>query len=87
MQKRDIHDFLSEMSVSNFSDRSIRRLLENKENVRGLLEIVAAELAALIDFEHLVVSVLERSLPMFNQLNTRHIWVQRKRLSTQLPKY
>ena len=60
MQKKDIHDFLSEMSVANFSDRSIRRLLENRENVRGLLELVSAELAELIDFEHLVL--INRSL-------------------------
>jgi len=40
--------------VEHFSDLSIRRLLENKENVQGLVEIVAPALAAQMDFNQLV---------------------------------
>ena len=39
--------------IEHFSDRSARWLLEDKENVRGLVEIVANELVALLDFSRL----------------------------------
>lgn len=52
-QARDIRDFF-DGRIEQFADRSARRLLENKENVRGLVEIVAEDLAALIDFDRLV---------------------------------
>ena len=39
--------------LTNFQDRSIKWLLEDKENVRGLIEILAKELADLIDFSQL----------------------------------
>ena len=40
--------------IQHFPDRSARWLLQDKENVRGLIEIVAAHLASQIDFTHLV---------------------------------
>ncbi len=55
----DIRDFF-DVRVEQFPDRSARRLLQNKENVRGLVEIVARDLADLIDFNRLVP--LNRSL-------------------------
>ncbi len=39
--------------LTNFQDRSIKWLLEDKENVRGLIEILTKELADLIDFSQL----------------------------------
>ena len=39
--------------IAHFPDKSARWLLQNKENVRGLLEIVASELVPLIDFDQL----------------------------------
>ena len=53
LQEQDILDFF-DGRVEHFPDRSVRRLLQNKENVRGLVEIVASNLAALIDFNQLV---------------------------------
>ena len=40
--------------IEQFADRSIRWLLEDKENVRGLLEIVAEHLVAHLDFSQIV---------------------------------
>ena len=40
--------------IEQFSDRSIRWLLEDKDNVRGLLEIVAEHLVSRLDFNQLV---------------------------------
>ncbi|MDE0013131.1 MAG: Rpn family recombination-promoting nuclease/putative transposase [Candidatus Poribacteria bacterium] len=42
-----------DFSIQQFPDRSIRWLLENKENVRGLIEIVAEELVDRLDFSQL----------------------------------
>ena len=39
--------------IEQFADRSIRWLLEDKENVRGLLEIVAENLVSHLDFSQL----------------------------------
>ena len=39
--------------IEQFADRSTRWLLENEENVRGLLEIVAEHLVGYIDFSQL----------------------------------
>ena len=39
--------------IAHFSDRSIRWLLQDKENVQGLVEIIAGELAEHIDFSQL----------------------------------
>ena len=39
--------------IKHFHDRSTRWLLEDHENVRGLLEIVADNLVAELDFEQL----------------------------------
>ena len=39
--------------LTHFQDRSIRWLLGDKENVRGLIEILASELVDLIDFSRL----------------------------------
>ena len=50
---RDLLHFLT-VSVEHFPDRSARKLLENKENVRGLLQILAGDLAGQIDFSRLV---------------------------------
>ena len=54
LQDADIRDFFTDVSVGNFADRSVRRLFENKRNVQGVVEIVASDLAALIDFDRLV---------------------------------
>ena len=40
--------------IQHFPDRSARWLLQDKENVRGLIEIVADQIAAHIDFSQLV---------------------------------
>ncbi len=40
----------SDILTEHFSDRSIRRLLQDPEYVRGLVEIIAPELVALLDF-------------------------------------
>ena len=42
-----------DIPIAHFPDKSARWLLQNKENVRGLLEIVASELVPLIDFDQL----------------------------------
>ena len=42
-----------DIQIEHFPDRSTRWLFQDKENVRGLLEIVAAELVELIDFSQL----------------------------------
>ena len=42
-----------DIPIEHFPDRSARWLLQDKENVRGLLEIVAGELVELIDFSQL----------------------------------
>ena len=39
--------------IHHFPDRSARWLLQDKENVRGLIEIVAEQIAAHIDFNRL----------------------------------
>ncbi len=39
--------------IQHFPDRSARWLLQDKENVRGLIEIVAVQLASQIDFTQL----------------------------------
>ena len=41
---------LSDILIEHFSDRSIRRLFQDPEYVRGLVEIIAPELVALLDF-------------------------------------
>ena len=42
-----------DIRIEHFPDRSARWLFQDKENVRGLLEIVAGELVELIDFSQL----------------------------------
>ena len=44
---------LLDIPIRHFPDRSARWLLQDKENVRGLLEIVASELVERIDFSQL----------------------------------
>ena len=44
---------LSKSILTHFPDRSVRWLLEDKENVRGLIEILASELVDQIDFSRL----------------------------------
>lgn len=48
----DIKDFLAALdtSVKQFPDRSAKWLLENTENLRGLLEIIASDIVAYLDF-------------------------------------
>ena len=46
---------LSQYMLPHFSDRSVRWLLEDKENVKGLFEILASELVDLIDFDQLAL--------------------------------
>ena len=48
-----------DISIEHFPDRSARWLLQYKENVQGLSEIIANELVHLIDFDQL--SLLNRS--------------------------
>lgn len=48
----EIRNFF-DIPIEHFPDRSTRWLLQDKENVRGLVEIVANELAELIDFNQL----------------------------------
>ena len=43
-----------DVPIEQFADRSARWLLEDKENVRGLLEIVVEHLVARLDFSQLV---------------------------------
>ena len=45
---------LFDTQIEHFPDRSARWLFEDRENVRGLLEIVAGELVELIDFSQIV---------------------------------
>ena len=52
-EEREIRHFF-DFSIEHFPDRSARWLLQNWENVRGLIEILASELAPLIDFSRLV---------------------------------
>ena len=40
----------SDILIEHFPDRSIRRLLQDPEYVRGLVEIIAPELVVLLDF-------------------------------------
>ena len=40
--------------IEHFPDKSARWLFEDRENVRGLIEIVAGELVELIDFSQIV---------------------------------
>ena len=40
--------------IEQFPDRSTRWLLEDKENVRGLLETIADDLAGNLDFSELI---------------------------------
>ena len=40
--------------LEHFPDRSVRWLLQNKENVQGLIEILAGDIAAQIEFSQLV---------------------------------
>ena len=48
----EIRNFF-DIPIEHFPDRSARWLLQDKENVQGLIEIVASELAELIDFNRL----------------------------------
>ena len=43
----------SDLLIEHFSDRSVRRLLQDNEYARGLIEIVAPELVAFLDFSQL----------------------------------
>lgn len=52
-QKEEILNFF-DIKVEHFPDRSARWLFQDKENVRGLLEILASELVEMIDFNQLV---------------------------------
>ena len=52
-QKTELLTFF-DFPIEQFSDRSTRWLLEDSENVRGLLEIVADDLVSHLDFSQLV---------------------------------
>lgn len=55
MESKDAEELsFFDFPIEHFADRSIRWLLEDKENVRGLLEIVAEHLVAHLDFSQLV---------------------------------
>lgn len=49
----EIRNFF-DIPIEHFPDRSARWLLQDKENVRGLIEIVASELVETLDFRQLV---------------------------------
>ena len=51
-QEPEIRSFF-DIPIEHFPDRSARWLLQDKENVRGLVEIIASELVALLDFSRL----------------------------------
>ena len=51
-QEPDVLNF-SDIPIEHFPDRSARWLFEDKEYVRDLVEILASELAACIDFSRL----------------------------------
>ena len=51
-QQTEEHNFF-DIPIEHFPDRSARWLLRDKENVRGLLEILAGELVERIDFTQL----------------------------------
>ena len=51
-REREIGSFF-DIPIEHFPDRSARWLLQDKENVRGLVEIVANELVAFLDFSRL----------------------------------
>ena len=52
VEEADILNFF-DIRIEHFPDRSARWLFQDRENVRGLLEIVAGELVELIDFSQL----------------------------------
>ena len=54
-QQQDLYDFL-QGRIEHFPDRSIRRLFQNKPNVEALVKIIEPELAARIDFQHLIAA-------------------------------
>ena len=52
-EESEIHNFF-DARIEQFSDRSARWLFQDRENVRGLIEIVAGELVELIDFSKII---------------------------------
>ena len=52
-EESEIRNFF-DARIEHFSDRSARWLFQDRENVRGLIEIVAGELVELIDFSKIV---------------------------------
>lgn len=52
-EESEIRSFF-DARIEQFSDRSARWLFQDRENVRGLIEIVEGELADLIDFSQIV---------------------------------
>ncbi len=51
-KEQELQEFYQSL-LTHFSDKSIRWLLQERENVQGLIEIVADELVELIDFSQL----------------------------------
>ena len=52
MQAEEIEERASvDFPIEHFPDRSARWLLQDKQYVRGLVEIVASELVAFLDFD------------------------------------
>ncbi|RKU36318.1 hypothetical protein C6496_13745, partial [Candidatus Poribacteria bacterium] len=55
MKNKEIEALASfDFPIEHFHDRSTRWLLEDSENVRGLLEIVAEHLVERLDFSRLL---------------------------------
>ena len=52
-EESEIRNFL-DARIEQFPDRSARWLFQDRENVRGLIEIVAGELVELIDFSKII---------------------------------
>ena len=53
-----------DVPIEQFADRSTRWLLEDAENVRGLLEIVAENLVAHLDFNQLAHKPARHKIPL-----------------------
>ena len=52
----DLKDFLASLaSIRQFPDRSAKWLLENTENLRGLLEIIASDIVEHLDFSQVEI--------------------------------
>ena len=54
-EQQALYDFL-QGRIEHFPDRSIRRLFQSEPNVEALVKIIEPDLAARIDFRHLIAA-------------------------------